>query len=120
MLMLLLQDPTWAVHENAFAMTGSTAAMIAAESGSLELLEIFVQQGSNLLARDFGGSTILHKSVQMGHIDVTQRLLDLCGDVLLNVADSSGTTPLHLAVRGKHVDIVRMLLHRGADCEMGC
>lgn len=118
--MPLLQNATKATHEKLAVMTGSTAVMNAAETGSVELLDVFVQQGSNLLARDLHGSTVLHKSVQMGHVDVTQRLLYLCGDELLNAADSSGVTPLHLAARGKHVQIVKMLLNRGADCEAGC
>lgn len=53
----------------------------------------------------------LHVACKLGHVRITQMLLDIC---TVNLPDVQGYTALHYAANGGHAEICRLLLERDA------
>ena len=105
---------------------GSAPLHIAAQQGDLAIVELLVQQGADINARDdrAGGLTPLHWAVDRGHAAVVEFILQNGADV--NARDNFGRTPLYSAVaavsRGffrplstRAKDVVKLLLRYGAN-----
>lgn len=77
-------------------------------------LELLVEEGAPLDARDHGGRTLLHWAVWEGKARVVNWLLEICSD-LLALTDLDGWTALHYAAKENRLDLTKVLLDRGAD-----
>jgi hypothetical protein len=85
----------------------------AAWEGQYKIVELLLQQGVDVNAKDSIGMSALRTAAGKGDLEIVRLLLEHGADV--NSRASSDTTPLHAAVSGQHIDIVRVLIENGAD-----
>lgn len=78
-----------------------------------EVVEVLLQRGADVHARDSLGNTPLHKAVVFGAAVVVEALLERGADV--NAVNKQITTALHKAVLGGDQEVMEVLLSRGAD-----
>jgi len=91
----------------------SSPLHFAAGYGRREAVEILLNAGANVHARDDGGLIPLHNACSFGHAEVVSLLLRAGADP--NARDNWSYTPLHEAsIKGKN-DVCVMLLQHGAD-----
>ena len=85
----------------------------AASAGHLALIELLLDAGANIGARDLAsGITALHRAARGGHAAVVEALVARGAAVDAEAVD--GETPLQLAASHGHADAVRALLTGGA------
>ncbi|PAA53926.1 hypothetical protein BOX15_Mlig012391g1, partial [Macrostomum lignano] len=98
----------------------ATCLHIAAQVGSLEIVDLLLERGANPLARmvtgDRAGILPVHLASETGHLDVIKRFLDIGVDV--NAQEDCGLTCLHYAANGGKADIIKLLLERGARVDL--
>ncbi|XP_021289257.1 tankyrase [Herrania umbratica] len=99
---------------------GDTALHLACLYGYLPCVQLLLERGANLEAKDEDGAVPLHDACAGGFIDIVQLLLGTatnagCLKRVLDTVDAEGDTPLHHAARGEHVDVLRLLLANGAS-----
>ena len=88
-------------------------AILAAKSSCLAMVELMIQQGCDLNARDEDGWNALHFASSRGHYQIIERLL--AGDLSAKAVTSRKETPLHLAVKGGHFAVAERLLRSDED-----
>jgi len=87
------------------------AALLGRSAGAMRLL---LEYGLlDVTANSRHGSTLLHESSIVGHVEVVRMLLGHGADI--TAQDNRGLTSLHLASRGGYVDVVGLLLEHGVD-----
>ncbi|CAL0299341.1 unnamed protein product [Lupinus luteus] len=99
---------------------GDTALHLTCLYGHLECVQLLLERGANLEAKDDDGAIPLHDACAGGFTVIVQLLLNRANDAerikrMLESVDSEGDTPLHHAARGEHVDVIRLLLSNGAS-----
>lgn len=95
---------------------GSTALHHAAGFGPLGNLQLLINKGADVNAKNRRGSTPLHWAI---HDEAKVRLL-LTEGANVNARQAQGRTPLYLAAMlGDSVPTIRLLLSRGADPNLG-
>ncbi|XVE76101.1 hypothetical protein DITRI_Ditri12bG0146200 [Diplodiscus trichospermus] len=99
---------------------GDTALHLACLYGYLPCVQLLLERGANLEAKDEDGAVPLHDTCAGGFTEIVQLLLDRangsgCVKRMLDTVDAEGDTPLHHAARGEHVDVIRLLLANGAS-----
>jgi CDP-diacylglycerol--serine O-phosphatidyltransferase len=92
--------------------SGSTLLMVAVEEANLPAVELLVDRGAPLEARNRQGETALALAAAMGFQEAVELLLASGADP--NTHDLSGTTPLDLAEEHGAHDISAQLLRYGA------
>ena len=92
-----------------------TVLHIAASAGRLELMESLLDQGVNIDARDFDGSTPLMHALYSSQPAAAEALIARGANV--NIAGNSGWSPLHEAVFRKMTAICVQLLACGAHVD---
>jgi hypothetical protein len=85
----------------------------AAQDGSKIEIELWLNRGIPVDARDANGRTALMITAANGHSDATRYLLERGADI--NAQDGDGRTALIGAVIGGHDDTVKLLLRWRAD-----
>jgi ankyrin repeat protein len=78
-----------------------------------KILELLIDNGADLYARNKRGDTLLHKACSCGYMDTVRLLTEKGQD--LNARGFSGWTPLHNATHYGYKNIVAHLLSVGAD-----
>ena len=86
------------------------ALLAVAAGASTEAVQMALDDGASVHARDASGETVLYKVTQVA---VAQLLLD--AGVLPDVRNTYGMTPLHDQVILGRIAIVQLLLDAGAD-----
>ncbi|KAL0115997.1 hypothetical protein PUN28_011102 [Cardiocondyla obscurior] len=109
-----ISDETVALLEQCDS-AGRTALMLAASEGHINLLELFLDKGSNLETKDKEGLTALGWACVRGRVIAVQMLLDRGSNV--NTNDNSGRIPLDLAAFQGNPKLVQLLLEKGAAVE---
>ncbi|KAJ1392208.1 Ankyrin repeat [Sesbania bispinosa] len=99
---------------------GDTALHLTCLYGHLECVQLLIERGANLEAKDEEGGIPLHDACAGGFTEIVQLLLNSANNTerikrMLESVDSEGDTPLHHAARGEHVDVIRLLLCNGAS-----
>ncbi|GMY14838.1 poly [ADP-ribose] polymerase tankyrase [Fagus crenata] len=117
-LRLALDNLTGSIDEP--VEDGDTALHLACLYGHSPCVQLLLERGANLEAKDEDGAIPLHDASAGGFIEIAQLLLNSaidseCVKRMLESVDVEGDTPLHHAARGEHVDIVRLLLASGAS-----
>jgi CDP-diacylglycerol---serine O-phosphatidyltransferase len=92
--------------------SGSTLLMVAVEEANLPAVELLVDRGAPLEARNRQGETALALAAAIGFQEAVELLLASGADP--NTHDLSGTTPLDLAEEHGAHDISAQLLRYGA------
>uniref|UniRef100_A0A183TH09 ANK_REP_REGION domain-containing protein n=1 Tax=Schistocephalus solidus TaxID=70667 RepID=A0A183TH09_SCHSO len=91
----------------------STPLHFAAGYNRLGVVELLLQFGADVHAKDKGGLVPLHNACSYGHAKVAELLIQHGANV--NVTDLWRFTPLHEAAAKGKFDICRLLLKHGAD-----
>jgi serine/threonine protein kinase len=86
--------------------------------GNVEMLELLLEHGANINAKDNSGITPLHAAIQTGNLSITKWLLEHGASI--NAKNNSGTTPLHyviqqLAMPYDNLGMLKLLLEHGAN-----
>uniref|UniRef100_A0A671YRW0 Kinase D interacting substrate 220 n=1 Tax=Sparus aurata TaxID=8175 RepID=A0A671YRW0_SPAAU len=95
---------------------GQTPLMVAAEQGSLEIVQELIRRGANVNLDDVDCWTALISAAKEGHIDVVRELLENKANLEhrdMHLYDRSVYPIIWAAGRG-HAEIVHLLLQHGA------
>ena len=96
---------------------GSTLLQLAAQTGSLELVQKFYEMGQDIHYANKNGSTVLHFACSNNHLHIVQYLISNGANV--NAEASAGITALGLSIVYRNKDIAHYLLEHGADPNKG-
>ncbi|XP_062863863.1 ankyrin repeat and EF-hand domain-containing protein 1 isoform X2 [Trichomycterus rosablanca] len=94
-------------------VTGRTALMEAARSGSVRLVRSILQRGANPNLLDKERVHAAHLAARHGHFQVLLVLSAYSAD--LGVVSVDGNTALHVAAAGGHAECCRFLTQRGCN-----
>uniref|UniRef100_A0A4W4GC82 KAP NTPase domain-containing protein n=1 Tax=Electrophorus electricus TaxID=8005 RepID=A0A4W4GC82_ELEEL len=92
---------------------GQTPLMVAAEQGSLEIVQELVKRGANVNLDDVDCWTALISSAKEGHVEVVKELL--ANNANLEHKDMGGWTALMWAAYKGRAEVARLLLEKGAN-----
>ncbi|KAK4725105.1 hypothetical protein R3W88_027884 [Solanum pinnatisectum] len=98
---------------------GDTALHLTCLYGHLSCVQLLLERGASLEAKDEDGALPLHDACAGGYTEIAQLLINSAPDPdcvkrMLESVDVEGDTPLHHAARGEHVNVIRLLLASGA------
>ncbi|KAM3340035.1 ankyrin repeat domain-containing protein 39 [Capsicum galapagoense] len=98
---------------------GDTALHLTCLYGHLSCVQLLLERGALLEAKDEDGALPLHDACAGGYTEIAQLLINSapnpdCVKRMLESVDVEGDTPLHHAARGEHVNVIRLLLASGA------
>ncbi len=86
--------------------------MIACQHGSQPIVELLLNAGADVNAKNYSGEVALDYAALHGHKEIVQILLDHHADV--NVKNDAGATPLSAATSAGKSDIADLLKQHGA------
>ena len=91
---------------NAMINSGDSPLHLASAYGRLETMQLLIEHGADITARDNSNSTPLHLASRSGSVQSMQLLIQLGADI--NTQDKRNSTPLHLVltVRTEFVQFV--------------
>ncbi|KAH8763942.1 hypothetical protein F5882DRAFT_453250, partial [Hyaloscypha sp. PMI_1271] len=92
-----------------------TALSWAAENGHKAVVELLLEKGAKIKAKDKHSQTALLRATEGGHEAVVELLLEKGAEI--EAADKYGQTALLQAARNGHEAIVELLLEKGAEIE---
>lgn len=93
----------------------TTALHEAAMNGRFESLQLLLEQGADVNAKDLSGDTALHLASSNAHNEAVQLLLEKGAHI--NASNTAGYTALHEAVFQAHNSTVLLLLQNRADID---
>ena len=95
-----------------------TPLMLACiDGGHLENIQVLIQNGADVQARDCDGSTLLHFASRFSNQEIVDFLLNL-NEISVNATDNLNQTPLMKAcIDGGRLDNIKMLIQNGADIQ---
>ena len=79
----------------------------------LEVVQLLIEHGADLEARDKGGCTPLHLALLSMNVGLAQFLIELGADA--TAQNYYGLTPLHLASQNRHLEVADFLIQHGVD-----
>ena len=85
-------------------------------TNSPQCIELLLEMGCNIDARNFQGETVLHLMVGKNKLSCVVTLLSYGADV--SAKGPNGNTPLHLAVKTGQVSMVQTIIVFGADVNL--
>ncbi|GMN39254.1 hypothetical protein TIFTF001_008490 [Ficus carica] len=99
---------------------GDTALHLCCLYGHLDCVQLLIERGANLEAKDEDGAIPLHDACAGGYTEIVQLLINSANNAenikrMLETVDAEGDTPLHHAARGEHPDVIGLLLASGAS-----
>lgn len=84
-------------------------------SGGPEVVQLLLNKGANVEARNNGGATPLLMAAYFGHVEVVKRLLAKGANI--KAKDNKGNTALALALGYGHAEVAKLLRDRGAPIQ---
>lgn len=99
----------------AHILDGTTPLMLAYNYGQDEVVELLIEKGANIMARDSGGGTALHYP---GYRNSDSTLLLLKAGAAIDDQSTNGLTPLMITAMDGPVSQVEALLAAGADLHL--
>lgn len=93
--------------------SGTTTLMLAAENGSLPLVELLLARGADVHAQNRQGETALILSVNSGCSEVVYRLL--AAGARVDTQTASGWTAMHSAAGNADPEMLNLLHQHGGD-----
>ncbi|XP_004246606.1 uncharacterized protein [Solanum lycopersicum] len=99
---------------------GDTALHITCLYGHLACVELLLERGASVEAKDEDGAIPLHDACAGGYTEIARLLINNAPDPecvkrMLDTFDEEGDAPLHHAARGEHLDVIRLLIASGAS-----
>lgn len=94
---------------------GETALMLAVRNGHTDTVELLINKGADIEAKDEDGQTPLMFEAAWGDIETVKLLIDK--GAAIEARDDDGNTPLMQAAKQYRTEIVKLLLKKGADIE---
>ncbi|TMS03427.1 Tankyrase-2 [Larimichthys crocea] len=94
-------------------LQSSTPLHLAAGYNRVRIVQLLLQHGADVHAKDKGGLVPLHNACSYGHFEVTELLLK--HGACVNAMDLWQFTPLHEAASKNRVEVCSLLLSHGAD-----
>eukprot|EP00004_Rigifila_ramosa_P015944 TRINITY_DN3747_c0_g1_i1.p3 TRINITY_DN3747_c0_g1~~TRINITY_DN3747_c0_g1_i1.p3 ORF type:complete len:239 (+),score=77.11 TRINITY_DN3747_c0_g1_i1:34-717(+) len=91
-----------------------TALHWAVLRGWIDIVELLLDSGADVLARDDELRTPFHEACKYGQLLAVGSIL-IRQTGLLGLTDRMGCTPLHLAAEGGWPEVTKLLLENGAD-----
>gem|GEM_PF-844634 len=104
---LVKADDGGVEHVHSDWNNGATSLILAAQKGSLKLVEKLIELKANVNAQDTLGNTALHYAAQKDKNDIVAALLRAGASVTCK--NRTGKTPVDLAVAEKHLRTERLL-----------
>jgi ankyrin repeat protein len=95
---------------------GEPPLIIAALSGSKDVVVLLLEKGGDVNIRNKGGLTALHAAAYGGHLDIVEILVSK-GARINDEKNFYHMSPLHAAAEEGHADVVSFLLASKADIE---
>uniref|UniRef100_A0A3B4CZW7 Uncharacterized protein n=1 Tax=Pygocentrus nattereri TaxID=42514 RepID=A0A3B4CZW7_PYGNA len=92
---------------------GQTPLMLAAEQGSLEIVQELIRRGANVNLDDVDCWSALISAAKEGHVEVVKELLD--SSAYIEHRDMGGWTALMWAAYKGRVEVTNVLLENGAN-----
>uniref|UniRef100_A0A3B4ZMU4 Kinase D-interacting substrate of 220 kDa n=1 Tax=Stegastes partitus TaxID=144197 RepID=A0A3B4ZMU4_9TELE len=92
---------------------GQTPLMLAAEQGSLEIVQELIRRGANVNLDDVDCWSALISAAKEGHVDVVKELLE--NSAYIEHRDMGGWTALMWAAYKGRVEVTQLLLEHGAN-----
>ncbi|XP_026196930.1 kinase D-interacting substrate of 220 kDa B isoform X4 [Anabas testudineus] len=92
---------------------GQTPLMLAAEQGSLEIVQELVRRGANVNLDDVDCWSALISAAKEGHLEVVRELLE--NSAYIEHRDMGGWTALTWACYKGRVEVAKLLLEQGAN-----
>uniref|UniRef100_A0A3B3UAG7 Kinase D-interacting substrate 220b n=1 Tax=Poecilia latipinna TaxID=48699 RepID=A0A3B3UAG7_9TELE len=92
---------------------GQTPLMLAAEQGSLEIVQELIRRGANVNLDDVDCWSALISAAKEGHLEVVKELLE--SSAYIEHRDMGGWTALMWAAYKGRVEVTRLLLEQGAN-----
>ncbi|XP_076611950.1 kinase D-interacting substrate of 220 kDa B isoform X5 [Chaetodon auriga] len=92
---------------------GQTPLMLAAEQGSLEIVQELIRRGANVNLDDVDCWSALISAAKEGHVDVVKELLE--NSAYIEHRDMGGWTALMWAAYKGRVEVTTLLLEHGAN-----
>ncbi|XP_017311813.1 kinase D-interacting substrate of 220 kDa B isoform X1 [Ictalurus punctatus] len=92
---------------------GQTPLMLAAEQGSLEIVQELIRRGANVNLDDVDCWSALISAAKEGHVDVVKELLE--NSAYIEHRDMGGWTALMWAAYKGRVEVAEVLLENGAN-----
>ncbi len=89
--------------------------MLAAKYGHKDVVELLINRGANIMARDNNGWTALILSAKYGHKDVVELLINIGANI--EARNNYGETSLMLAACNGYKEVIELMVGRGADIE---
>ncbi|XP_067659906.1 putative ankyrin repeat protein RF_0381 [Haliotis asinina] len=94
-----------------------TPAMMAAQKGNREVLELLVNKGVKVSLMDKKGNNILHFACRKGHVEVVEHILSE-NMVDINSKNKQGMIPVFMAAEKGHKEVVELLFRSGGDMSL--
>lgn len=91
---------------------GSSALMIAASRGFVDMIEVLAKAGAKMNRRNRFGVSALMEAVEKGKIDCIRKLVEFGAEI--NMPHNNGTTVLLAATMKRDVKTIKILLELGA------
>ena len=99
-----------------------TPLMEAVGNGLTKTVELLVQEGANVNAKDITGRTALFLAIEEGHKDIAEFLIDKGADVNAKNPryryNNRIIDPLTLATERGYANLVELMIGKGADVKM--
>jgi len=86
---------------------------IAVQIGDLAMVKAFLEEGTDVNAKDGSGYTPFHYAIWYSKTDIARLLIEKGADI--HAKDQSGYTPLHWAVLMGNKELTELILAKGAD-----
>ena len=90
-----------------------TPLMVASKNGHTEIVQLLLEKGAYVNAKDNYGETALMLAAANGRTEIVQLLLEKGADV--NAKNEYGRTALMYALGNYRTEIIQLLLEKGAD-----
>lgn len=103
-------------QSNEIDVDGRTPLHHACIQGFIECINLLLQHGANILAKDNSGQTALHLAAHYGREAILNLLLNtLPKKSSVDIKDNNGKTPLHSAAFVSMPGVAQKLIEKGAD-----
>jgi ankyrin repeat protein len=103
---------------NVLGDTGETPLTIAILHGHSGVVDLLIEKGADIRARNGGGFTGLHAAAYVGDVRTATKLLRQ-GANIDDQENKAGVTPLSVSAEEGHVGVARVLIEHGANLEAG-